>query len=115
MSTNYIFKLVKNAFVNVVSEVAMESSPGPSTSSGSRAETDLRAQSSAASTPRAGTISILACAVGLLYISTEETVDRLVIHIFFFPNRSSVHSSEGRSVEIYVELFEKSHSGPCIL
>ncbi|KTG02776.1 hypothetical protein cypCar_00008412, partial [Cyprinus carpio] len=37
-----------------MSEVAMESSPGPSTSSGSRAETDLRAQSSAASTPRAG-------------------------------------------------------------
>lgn len=60
MTTNYIFKLVKNAFVNVVSEVAMESSPGPSTSSGSRAETDSRAQSSAVSTPRAGTISILA-------------------------------------------------------
>ncbi|KAK2885499.1 hypothetical protein Q8A67_016336 [Cirrhinus molitorella] len=37
-----------------MSEVAMESSPGPSTSSGSRAETDSRAQSSAASTPRAG-------------------------------------------------------------
>lgn len=60
MTTDYIFKLVKNAFVNVVSEVAMESSPGPSTSSGSRAETDSRAQSSAVSTPRAGTISILA-------------------------------------------------------
>lgn len=59
MSTNYI-KLVKNDFVNVVSEVAMESSPGPSTSSGSRAETDSRAQSSAVSTPRAGKISILA-------------------------------------------------------
>ncbi|XP_051961190.1 E3 ubiquitin-protein ligase HUWE1-like isoform X1 [Xyrauchen texanus] len=37
-----------------MSEVAMESSPGPSTSSGSRPETDTRAQSNAASTPRAG-------------------------------------------------------------
>jgi len=32
----------------------MESSPGPSTSSGSRPEVDLRAQTSAANTPRAG-------------------------------------------------------------
>lgn len=38
-----------------MSEVAMESSPGPSTSSGSRPEADHRAQSSAANTPRAGT------------------------------------------------------------
>uniref|UniRef100_A0A3B4X6E1 E3 ubiquitin-protein ligase HUWE1 n=1 Tax=Seriola lalandi dorsalis TaxID=1841481 RepID=A0A3B4X6E1_SERLL len=37
-----------------MSEVAMESSPGPSTSSGSRPEADHRAQSSAANTPRAG-------------------------------------------------------------
>uniref|UniRef100_A0A8C2WWL7 E3 ubiquitin-protein ligase HUWE1 n=1 Tax=Cyclopterus lumpus TaxID=8103 RepID=A0A8C2WWL7_CYCLU len=37
-----------------MSEVAMESSPGPSTSSGSRPEADLRAQTSAANTPRAG-------------------------------------------------------------
>ncbi|XP_056278229.1 E3 ubiquitin-protein ligase HUWE1 isoform X8 [Pseudoliparis swirei] len=37
-----------------MSEVAMESSPGPSTSSGSRPEVDLRAQTSAANTPRAG-------------------------------------------------------------
>uniref|UniRef100_A0A4W6F1F5 HECT-type E3 ubiquitin transferase n=1 Tax=Lates calcarifer TaxID=8187 RepID=A0A4W6F1F5_LATCA len=37
-----------------MSEVAMESSPGPSTSSGSRPEGDHRAQSSAANTPRAG-------------------------------------------------------------
>uniref|UniRef100_A0A8C7K0F2 E3 ubiquitin-protein ligase HUWE1 n=1 Tax=Oncorhynchus kisutch TaxID=8019 RepID=A0A8C7K0F2_ONCKI len=35
-----------------VSEERMESSPGPSTSSGSRPETDHRAQSSTASTPR---------------------------------------------------------------
>lgn len=40
-----------------VSEVAMESSPGPSTSSGSRPEADHRAQSSTANTPRAGTHS----------------------------------------------------------
>uniref|UniRef100_A0A3Q3W3I7 E3 ubiquitin-protein ligase HUWE1 n=1 Tax=Mola mola TaxID=94237 RepID=A0A3Q3W3I7_MOLML len=38
-----------------MSEVAMESSPGPSTSSGSRPETDHRVQSSAMNTPRAGT------------------------------------------------------------
>uniref|UniRef100_A0AAZ3PI56 HECT-type E3 ubiquitin transferase n=1 Tax=Oncorhynchus tshawytscha TaxID=74940 RepID=A0AAZ3PI56_ONCTS len=37
-----------------VSEERMESSPGPSTSSGSRPETDHRAQSSTASTPRTG-------------------------------------------------------------
>uniref|UniRef100_A0A3Q1KBD0 E3 ubiquitin-protein ligase HUWE1 n=1 Tax=Anabas testudineus TaxID=64144 RepID=A0A3Q1KBD0_ANATE len=37
-----------------MSEVAMESSPGPSTSSISRPEGDHRAQSSAANTPRAG-------------------------------------------------------------
>uniref|UniRef100_A0A665X527 E3 ubiquitin-protein ligase HUWE1 n=1 Tax=Echeneis naucrates TaxID=173247 RepID=A0A665X527_ECHNA len=37
-----------------MSEVAMESSPGPSTSSGSRSEADHRAQSSTANTPRAG-------------------------------------------------------------
>ncbi|XP_019114808.2 E3 ubiquitin-protein ligase HUWE1 isoform X10 [Larimichthys crocea] len=37
-----------------MSEVAMESSPGPSTSSGSRPEADHRAQSSTANTPRAG-------------------------------------------------------------
>lgn len=37
-----------------VSEVAMESSPGPSTSASSRAETDPRAQSSTVSTPRTG-------------------------------------------------------------
>ncbi|XP_063064393.1 E3 ubiquitin-protein ligase HUWE1 isoform X4 [Engraulis encrasicolus] len=37
-----------------MSEVFMESSPGPSTSSGARADTDTRAQSSTASTPRAG-------------------------------------------------------------
>nr|XP_057941106.1 E3 ubiquitin-protein ligase HUWE1 isoform X7 [Doryrhamphus excisus] len=36
------------------SEVAMESSPGPSMSSGSRPEVDQRAQSSTANTPRAG-------------------------------------------------------------
>lgn len=38
-----------------VSEVAMESSPGPSTSSSSRPESDYRAQSSSANAPRAGT------------------------------------------------------------
>lgn len=53
-------KLLKHDFVNVVSEVAMESSPGPSTS-GSRTETDSRAQSNASSSPRAGTISTLTC------------------------------------------------------
>ncbi|XP_031650504.1 E3 ubiquitin-protein ligase HUWE1 isoform X15 [Oncorhynchus kisutch] len=37
-----------------LSEERMESSPGPSTSSGSRPETDHRAQSSTASTPRTG-------------------------------------------------------------
>ncbi|XP_068162214.1 E3 ubiquitin-protein ligase HUWE1 isoform X9 [Antennarius striatus] len=37
-----------------MSELAMESSPGPSTSSCSRAEPDHRAQSSTANTPRAG-------------------------------------------------------------
>uniref|UniRef100_A0A667ZDK9 E3 ubiquitin-protein ligase HUWE1 n=1 Tax=Myripristis murdjan TaxID=586833 RepID=A0A667ZDK9_9TELE len=37
-----------------MSEVAMESSPGPSTSSGSRPEVDHRAQSSTANPPRAG-------------------------------------------------------------
>ncbi|TRY66469.1 hypothetical protein DNTS_005364 [Danionella cerebrum] len=37
-----------------VSEVAMESSPGPSTSSGSRAETDPRAQSNQTGSTRAG-------------------------------------------------------------
>ncbi|XP_071332260.1 E3 ubiquitin-protein ligase HUWE1 isoform X11 [Trachinotus anak] len=37
-----------------MSEVAMESSPGPSTSSGSRPEADHRAQSGTANTPRAG-------------------------------------------------------------
>ncbi|XP_036447821.1 E3 ubiquitin-protein ligase HUWE1 isoform X1 [Colossoma macropomum] len=37
-----------------MSEVAMESSPGPSTSAGSRAEADPRAQTSTVSTPRAG-------------------------------------------------------------
>ncbi|XP_062420507.1 E3 ubiquitin-protein ligase HUWE1 isoform X6 [Pungitius pungitius] len=37
-----------------MSEVAMESSPGPSTSSGSKPEADLRAQTSAANAPRAG-------------------------------------------------------------
>ncbi|PWA30953.1 hypothetical protein CCH79_00010758, partial [Gambusia affinis] len=37
-----------------LSEVAMESSPGPSTSSGSRPEVDHRAQSSSSNTPRTG-------------------------------------------------------------
>uniref|UniRef100_A0AAQ4S1K7 E3 ubiquitin-protein ligase HUWE1 n=1 Tax=Gasterosteus aculeatus aculeatus TaxID=481459 RepID=A0AAQ4S1K7_GASAC len=37
-----------------MSEVAMESSPGPSTSSASKSEADLRAQTTAANTPRAG-------------------------------------------------------------
>uniref|UniRef100_A0A3Q3L4B7 E3 ubiquitin-protein ligase HUWE1 n=1 Tax=Mastacembelus armatus TaxID=205130 RepID=A0A3Q3L4B7_9TELE len=37
-----------------MSEVAMESSPGPSTSTGSRPESDHRTQSSTANTPRAG-------------------------------------------------------------
>ncbi|KAJ0036810.1 hypothetical protein NQD34_005487 [Periophthalmus magnuspinnatus] len=37
-----------------MSEVAMESSPGPSTSSGSRPDVDHRAQNNAVSTPRAG-------------------------------------------------------------
>uniref|UniRef100_A0A3Q2Q442 E3 ubiquitin-protein ligase HUWE1 n=1 Tax=Fundulus heteroclitus TaxID=8078 RepID=A0A3Q2Q442_FUNHE len=37
-----------------MSEVAMESSPGPSTSSGSRPEVDQRAQSSSSNTPRTG-------------------------------------------------------------
>lgn len=65
-------KVIKNAFVNVVSEVAMESSPGPSTSSGSRAETDSRTQSNAASTPRAGTICTLICkSMGFLHSGTS--------------------------------------------
>lgn len=38
----------------VVSEVAMESSPGPSTSSGCRSESDHRPQSCPSNTPRAG-------------------------------------------------------------
>lgn len=41
--------------VLVVSEVAMESSPGPSTSSGCRSESDHRPQSCPSNTPRAGT------------------------------------------------------------
>lgn len=39
----------------IVSEVAMESSPGPSTSSGCRSESDHRIQSCPPNTPRAGT------------------------------------------------------------
>lgn len=39
----------------IVSEVAMESSPGPSTSSGCRSESDQRPQSCPSNTPRAGT------------------------------------------------------------
>jgi len=42
-------------WIPTVSEVSMESSPGPSTSSASRPESDHRAQSSSANTPRAGT------------------------------------------------------------
>lgn len=45
--------------------------------------------------------------------SSCSTVDCWMI--ILFPNRSAVHPSEGRSVEIHVELLEKSHSGPCIL
>lgn len=52
-SFSKIFRF-SNIFVFPVSEVAMESSPGPSTSSCSRTEPDHRTQSSTASTPRAG-------------------------------------------------------------
>lgn len=55
----FVSIIMKNCqhYIFTVSEVAMESSPGPSTSSGSRPEADHRAQSSTANTPRAGTCS----------------------------------------------------------
>lgn len=55
--SGYEEELMFTLCILIVSEVAMEGSPGPSTSSASRPEADHRAQSSAANMPRAGTQS----------------------------------------------------------
>lgn len=93
----------------IVSEVAMESSPGPSTSSGSRPEADQRAQSSAANTPRAGTHSKRTK-------TKNQTLAAIVPYHHFDTRlfRYAVYPPEGSSVKVNAKLLEESHPGPCL-
>lgn len=103
-----------------VSEVAMESSPGPSTSSCSRPE-DARAQSSATGTPRAGTWQH--SLFGYILFSPRPSPSFLSSLVFqsknemkrsLFP-RYAVHPSEGSSVKVNAEFLKESHPGSCLL
>lgn len=101
--------LIWQHYVFSVSEVAMESSPGPSTSSGSRPEADHRAQSSAANTPRAGTHS--------KHTHKKKNICHFCMLSSLWHSvlsRYAVYPPESSSVKIDAKFLEESHPGSCL-
>lgn len=91
----------------VVSEVAMESSPGPSTSSGCRSESDHRPQSCPSNTPRAG----MCCSYS--FSSSGYSYYRHLCDLWL--HRYAVYPSEGSSVEVNAKFPKESHPGSSVL